>query len=191
MANIKALASMAYSMWDNADYTDEALFEQIVEAVLKEAATPSSLETDKTRIKPECLKCPCFQVRNCFECEHFTAVKGGALNGSGLCDEYPPYCDPYDCLAAREELTRLRQEKIFELVKAELESAVQRYEPMRSAHEGYATILEELDELWNEVKQRTPDSTRLRKEAIQVATMAIRFVLDLVPPAVFDEEGSA
>jgi hypothetical protein len=50
-----------------------------------------------------------------------------------------------------------------------------------SAHEGYAVILEELDELWDEVKLNgnKRDITNLRKEAIQVAAMAMRFVLDV------------
>lgn len=48
-----------------------------------------------------------------------------------------------------------------------------------SPHEGYAVLLEELDELWDEVKANHPErSERMRKEAIQVAAMAIRFVLE-------------
>jgi NTP pyrophosphatase (non-canonical NTP hydrolase) len=50
-----------------------------------------------------------------------------------------------------------------------------------SAHEGYAVILEELDELWDEVKKngQTRDMQKMRDEAIQVAAMAMRFVIDV------------
>ena len=48
-----------------------------------------------------------------------------------------------------------------------------------SYHEGYGVILEELDELWDEIKLQSPDRGRLRKEAIQVAAMAVRFIKEL------------
>lgn len=48
-----------------------------------------------------------------------------------------------------------------------------------SAHEGYAVILEELDELWDEVKKREHDYKKMYNEAKQVAAMAIRFMDDL------------
>lgn len=50
-----------------------------------------------------------------------------------------------------------------------------------SAHEGYAVILEELDELWDEVKKngQKRDIQKMRDEAIQVAAMAMRFVIDV------------
>jgi hypothetical protein len=67
---------------------------------------------------------------------------------------------------------------VDEVVK-ELTAATAAHGPMRGNHEGYAVILEELDELWDEVKKRTPDKAKLRAEAKQVAAMAIRFMLDL------------
>jgi len=47
-----------------------------------------------------------------------------------------------------------------------------------SAHEGYAVILEEMDELWEHVKtnQKYRDLTSMRKEAAQVAACALRFM---------------
>jgi hypothetical protein len=54
--------------------------------------------------------------------------------------------------------------------------------PFNSAHEGYAVILEEMDELWEEVKKKASsrDAGKLEKEAIQVAAMAVRFINDIV-----------
>lgn len=66
-------------------------------------------------------------------------------------------------------------------VEVELSKAVAKFKPFNSPHEGYAIIKEELDELWEEVRKqydaRTKD--RMRKEAMQVAAMAIRFMHDL------------
>jgi len=69
-------------------------------------------------------------------------------------------------------------------VEAELESATRQNGPFRSAHEGFAVILEELDELKTEVWKRTlkRDAAQMRQEAIQVAAMAVRFILDLIDP---------
>lgn len=60
----------------------------------------------------------------------------------------------------------------------ELVSAQVKFGPFASTHEGYAVILEELDELWGEIK-RNGSRERMRAEAIQVAAMAMRFVEDL------------
>ncbi|MBA7577647.1 hypothetical protein ES708_19500 [subsurface metagenome] len=50
-----------------------------------------------------------------------------------------------------------------------------------SYHEGYAVIKEELDELWEEVKKYpNQDNKNLKKEAIQIGAMALRFVYDLL-----------
>jgi hypothetical protein len=42
---------------------------------------------------------------------------------------------------------------------------------------GYAVILEELDEMWAEIKQN--NTNRAREECVQVAAMAIRFLMDI------------
>jgi hypothetical protein len=67
------------------------------------------------------------------------------------------------------------------LVRDELERAMEMWPPMQSAHEGYAVILEELDELWDLVKvnQKRHDLGAMRNEAVQLAAMAARFVADL------------
>lgn len=70
-----------------------------------------------------------------------------------------------------------RTEEAVSAVIDELYAATQRFGPFASAHEGYAVILEELDELWQEVKHGT--RTRARAEAVQVAAMALRFLVDV------------
>lgn len=54
------------------------------------------------------------------------------------------------------------------------------YPKFNSAHEGYAVLLEEVEELWDEVK-KSPKNRNvhlLRIEAVQVAAMALRFLHD-------------
>ena len=70
---------------------------------------------------------------------------------------------------------------LFNACFQELQRARLLHRQFNSAHEGYAVILEELDELWEEVKKRRSfeDRTGMRKEALQVAAMALRFIYDL------------
>jgi hypothetical protein len=71
-------------------------------------------------------------------------------------------------------------EQACELIADELRKAMKKHSrPMASAHEGYAVILEELDELWDEVKKQYPNKGRQLEEAIQVAAMAARFMIDV------------
>lgn len=75
----------------------------------------------------------------------------------------------------------IRTQKAFDLVGAELKSATERYGAFNSAHEGYAVLLEEIDELWAEVKKspKKRDANLMREEAVQVAAMALRFLVDV------------
>lgn len=67
-------------------------------------------------------------------------------------------------------------------IAEEATRAAQKYTPFNSAHEGYAVLLEEVDELWDEVKKnpKARDMAKMRDEAIQVAAMALRFLTDVV-----------
>lgn len=65
----------------------------------------------------------------------------------------------------------------FDAVLIELHAAQAKFGPFASAHEGYAVLLEEVDELWHEVKHGSID--RQREEAVQVAAMALRFLIDV------------
>lgn len=62
-------------------------------------------------------------------------------------------------------------------LREELTRATNLYGPIRSSHEGYAVILEEVDEMWDEIKKN--DIDKAREEALQVAAMAIRFLMDV------------
>lgn len=63
----------------------------------------------------------------------------------------------------------------------EARTAAIAWPPFNSAHEGYAILAEEVDELWDVVKvnQKRRDLKLMRKEAIQVAAMAIRFAAEV------------
>ena len=52
-------------------------------------------------------------------------------------------------------------------------------ERFNSLHEGYAILLEEVNELWDEIRKKEPDQAHLRHEAVQVAAMALRFISEL------------
>ena len=83
---------------------------------------------------------------------------------------------------------------VLQEVGEELAKARATHAPMNGHHEGYAVILEELDELWEVCKRNTHKQSELeanqellraekrkamRKEAVQVAAMAIRFIEDV------------
>lgn len=72
-------------------------------------------------------------------------------------------------------------ELAIEATRTELLKAREYFPPFRSPHEGLAIILEEYEELKKEVfKQHDVRSTELmRREAKQVAAMALRFMIDL------------
>lgn len=83
------------------------------------------------------------------------------------------------------------EEKVFSIVAnaraglfevdTELQKAVTNWPSFNSAHEGFAVLMEEVDELWDHVKmdQKKRNLVDMRKEAIQVAAMAIRFATEV------------
>jgi hypothetical protein len=72
-------------------------------------------------------------------------------------------------------------DRIAEEACQELKRATAKFGMFASSHEGYAVIKEEFDELWDEIKKQYDVRTRenMRKEALQVAAMAMRFVMDI------------
>jgi len=76
-----------------------------------------------------------------------------------------------------------------EMVEDELARARSIYPtPQHNAHEGYAILLEEMDELWEEVKKRNVrtdgsgrrDGSAMLKELVQIGAMAQRMAEDIV-----------
>lgn len=74
--------------------------------------------------------------------------------------------------------TQERTEKALADIAAEHASAIKKFDEFNSAHEGYAVIKEEFDELWHEIMNNKAPGTkeRQRKEAIQTAAMCLRFI---------------
>lgn len=72
-------------------------------------------------------------------------------------------------------------DRVLSDVKDELLAAYEKH-PGRQAslHEGYAVLLEEVDELWDEVKKKASkrDLVKVRDEARQIAAMAVRLIVD-------------
>jgi hypothetical protein len=91
-----------------------------------------------------------------------------------LTESHGPHGDLRDVAAAVPEY---RAAVALNLAADELKRAMAKFGPFRCGHEGYAVIREELDEMWHEVKHGT--RARAREEAVQVAAMALRFLVDL------------
>lgn len=65
----------------------------------------------------------------------------------------------------------------FMHIEAELESATKEFGPFNSTHEAYGVMKEEFDEFWDAIKKN--DINGARVEAIQIAAMATRFLIDM------------
>ncbi len=76
--------------------------------------------------------------------------------------------------------------RFLDAVATEWQGACVKHTSINSAHEGYAVILEELDEFWEECRKRSKDRRPLAmySELVQVAAMAMRTALDVVDPSI-------
>lgn len=83
------------------------------------------------------------------------------------------HCETYDGTVEECNIASVINEVKNELIRACLV-----HEPQKSVHGGYAVILEEVTELQSEVFRKMFDKEALRKEAVQIAAMAIRFIID-------------
>jgi hypothetical protein len=79
---------------------------------------------------------------------------------------------------------------IFEEIALEVERALGKFPPFNSPHEGKAVIEEELEELWDEIKADRGRQQDAMDEAVQIAAMAVRYVLDLQARPLPAEEGT-
>lgn len=61
-------------------------------------------------------------------------------------------------------------------IREEIKRAEIAFPEYNSPHEGYAIIKEELDELWDEIKDKDSSIVEQYKEAKHVACTAIRFM---------------
>ena len=62
-------------------------------------------------------------------------------------------------------------------ISNEADRVCEKYPPFNSAHEGYAVLLEEMDEMWDAIKQN--NTRHALDEAVQVGAVALRFVSEM------------
>jgi hypothetical protein len=86
-----------------------------------------------------------------------------------------------DTRIKRAVIVEADEEGLLTSILSELRCARINWPAFNSAHEGFAVLDEERDELWEHVKtnQKRRDLVAMRKEAIQVAAMAMRFALEV------------
>jgi len=69
-------------------------------------------------------------------------------------------------------------DKIIKLAITEAKKAEDKYQrPFASEHEFYGVLMEEIDELWDEIKKKEQDYDykKMKKEAIQCIAVLLRF----------------
>jgi hypothetical protein len=71
-----------------------------------------------------------------------------------------------------------------QLVRQELAKARKHHGPQASYHEGYAILIEEIDELWEIVKQKSTvrNHENTLAELVQIASCAQKMAEDVVIP---------
>lgn len=74
-----------------------------------------------------------------------------------------------------------RIDEVLSLVKEELLKAYAKHRGYPSGHYMWAVLAEELEEIWEHVRADTWMTPEARKEAIQLAAMGVRYVLDVAP----------
>jgi len=80
-------------------------------------------------------------------------------------------------ISSEKDIVKMNKKEAIGIVIEELETAIKNFGSFNSPHEGYAVILEELDELWEKIKYNESPEL-LKEEAKQVAAMSIRFLID-------------
>lgn len=68
-------------------------------------------------------------------------------------------------------------QEYFKQIEEELSDALDVHGDFRSFHEAYAVLLEELDEIWDEIKMKRPSPTRIYVESRQLAAMALKLMM--------------
>ena len=86
-------------------------------------------------------------------------------------------------MASNEQYNKAIMEVVDELkmLKVKVDDPNHPFANLHSPHHGYALLLEEMDELWEEIRKKNKfrDLEAMREEAMQIAALAIRFMVDL------------
>ena len=85
------------------------------------------------------------------------------------------------CDKKPENKARQKASKTLEAIKAEYEWAIAHHKTFNSAHEGYAIIKEEFDELWEEIRKKDAVRSKaaMAEEAIHTSAMLLRFLVEI------------
>lgn len=69
--------------------------------------------------------------------------------------------------------------------REEYASSLEKHGGFNSAHEGWAVLFEEVDELWDEVRKKRKDRSggNMYLECKQIAAMALKFAIFVALPA--------
>jgi len=75
----------------------------------------------------------------------------------------------------------MKKEEALKMIADEHTDAVKKFGAFHNAHEGWGVIREEYLELEDEIrkKQKDYDLGKMRKEAMQLGAMALRFMIDI------------
>ncbi len=115
-------------------------------------------------------------------------VRGGRMTGkSSVYSEQlvPISAEDYDRIDSRKGWAEDQKPDALTAAiddaRTEVTAAMKNWPAFNSAHEGYGVLAEEVDELWTHIKtnQKRRDIQAMRKEAIQVAAMALRFAAEV------------
>lgn len=82
-----------------------------------------------------------------------------------------------DCIMALIEDFGIECHKAIEMITAEYEGASRAFMPMMSPHDGLDIVIEEAEEFQRAVRHGTPEEAV--KECVQLAAMALRFLVDV------------
>lgn len=101
----------------------------------------------------------------------------------GLYQEPKAYVEPGEAPEGHPmpESKKERLQDNIESIRQECMQAMFDWPEFHSAHEGYAVLKEEVDELWDCVRlnPKKRDVSAMKTEAIQVAAMALRFATEI------------
>lgn len=83
----------------------------------------------------------------------------------------------------------MKKEQLAHLILGELQRAEEKHPDFPSAHHGYAVLKEELEELWEHVREDTGHTIKAAAEAAQLAATAMRYILNVTEFNSANEEG--